>query len=74
MQIAVEKALESIRPVLQEDGGDIELVEISDENIVTVRLLGRCSGCPSAGQTLKNVVTKTLIKTVPGVRNVLAVQ
>ncbi len=74
MQTKVESALALIRPLLQQDGGDIELVEITPDNIVKVRLLGQCSGCPKSGQTLKNIVTKTLVKTVPGVRNVEAVQ
>ncbi len=73
MHQSIEKALESIRPILQEDGGDIALEGVSEEGIVTVRLLGRCTHCPNADQTLKNIVAKTLMKTVAGVRRVEAV-
>ncbi len=74
MQKKIESALALIRPVLQQDGGDIELVEVTPDNTAKVRLLGRCSGCPKSGQTLKSVVTKTLLKTVSGLRKVEAVQ
>ncbi len=73
MKNEIEKALAFIRPVLQQDGGDIELIECTTDNIVKIRLLGRCRSCPKSGQTLKNVVTKTIVKMVPGVRNVEAV-
>ncbi|MFQ6117832.1 MAG: NifU family protein, partial [Candidatus Bipolaricaulia bacterium] len=46
MRQAVEEALEGIRPALQADGGDVELVEVTDEGIVRVRLVGACGGCP----------------------------
>ncbi len=74
MQQELNTAFEMIRPVLQQDGGDIEFVGMSDDATVQVRLTGRCKGCPKSEQTLKNIVAKTIIKLVPGVRRVEAVQ
>jgi Fe-S cluster biogenesis protein NfuA len=68
----VEKVLEKIRPLLQRDGGDIELVEITD-GIVKVRLTGACKGCPMSQMTLKQGVERMLMKEVPGLREVQAV-
>ena len=68
----VEKALEKIRPLLQRDGGDIELVEVSD-GVVKVRLTGACKGCPMSQMTLKQGVEKLLLKEVPGLKEVQAV-
>ena len=72
MKVAVEKALEKIRPLLQRDGGDIELVEITD-GIVKVRLTGACKGCPMSQMTLKQGVERMLLKEVPGLKEVQAV-
>ena len=72
MKEQVEKALEKIRPLLQRDGGDIELVEITD-GIVKVRLTGACKGCPMSQMTLKQGVEKLLMKEVPGLKEVQAV-
>lgn len=72
MKAAVEKALEKIRPLLQRDGGDIELVEITD-GIVKVRLTGACKGCPMSQMTLKQGVERMLLKEVPGLKEVQAV-
>ncbi len=68
----VETALEKIRPMLQRDGGDIELVEVSD-GVVKVRLTGACKGCPMSQMTLKQGVEKMLLKEVPGLKEVQAV-
>jgi len=68
----VAKALEKIRPLLQRDGGDIELVEVSD-GVVKVRLTGACKGCPMSQMTLKQGVEKLLLKEVPGLKEVQAV-
>ena len=68
----VEQALAKIRPMLQRDGGDIELVEVSD-GIVKVRLTGACKGCPMSQMTLKQGVEKLLMKEVPGLKEVQAV-
>ncbi len=69
---SVEKALEKIRPLLQRDGGDIELVEVND-GVVKVRLTGACKGCPMSQMTLKQGVEKMLLKEVPGLKEVQAV-
>ena len=69
---SVELALEKIRPLLQRDGGDIELVEVSD-GVVKVRLTGACKGCPMSQMTLKQGVEKLLMKEVPGLKEVQAV-
>ena len=68
----VEQALEKIRPMLQRDGGDIELVEVND-GVVKVRLTGACKGCPMSQMTLKQGVEKLLMKEVPGLKEVQAV-
>ncbi len=72
MKKAVEQALLKIRPMLQRDGGDIELVEVTD-GIVKVRLTGACRGCPMSQMTLKQGVEKLLMQQVPGLKQVQAV-
>jgi len=69
MRESVERALEKIRPALQADGGDIELVDVVD-GVVKVRLKGACGGCPMSQMTLKMGVEKTLKKDVPEVKSV----
>jgi Fe-S cluster biogenesis protein NfuA len=69
---SVELALEKIRPMLQRDGGDIELVEVTN-GVVKVRLTGACKGCPMSQMTLKQGVEKLLLKEVPGLKEVQAV-
>ena len=69
----VEKALETIRPYLKEDGGDVELVKVTPEGIVEVKLTGACSSCPMSQMTLRAGVERALIKEVPGIRRVEAV-
>jgi Fe-S cluster biogenesis protein NfuA len=66
---AVKKALEGIRPHLQADGGDVELVAV-EGGVVKVRLTGACGGCPMATMTLKNSVEKRIKSEVPGVTRV----
>jgi len=70
----VEKSLESIRPYLQADGGDISLVEVSTEMVVKVRLIGACHGCPFSYQTLKAGVEQSLMKDVPEIKAVVAAE
>jgi Fe-S cluster biogenesis protein NfuA len=72
LKTSVEKALEKIRPLLQRDGGDIELVEV-DNGVVKVRLTGACKGCPMSQVTLKQGVEKMLMQEVPGLKEVQAV-
>jgi Fe-S cluster biogenesis protein NfuA len=69
---AVEKALAKIRPMLQRDGGDVELVEV-DNGVVKVRLTGACKGCPMSQMTLKNGIERLLKQEVPGLTAVEAV-
>lgn len=69
----VSATLEKIRPYLQADGGDIELVEVSDDMVVKVRLTGACDGCPYSMQTLKGGVEQALMKEIPGITEVVAV-
>ena len=68
----VEKVLESIRPHLQADGGDVELVDI-DGGVVKVRLLGACGGCPMATMTLKGGIEAALKERIPAVLRVESV-
>lgn len=72
LKASVEQALAKIRPLLQRDGGDIELVEVTD-GVVKVRLTGACKGCPMSQMTLKQGVEKLLLKEVPGLKSVQAV-
>jgi Fe-S cluster biogenesis protein NfuA len=67
IQADVERALEEIRPMLQADGGDVELVEIDENNVVKVRLTGACGGCPMAMMTLKQGIERRLKSIVPEV-------
>ena len=69
----VKKVLEQIRPNLQADGGDVELVEITDEGVVKVRLVGACGHCPMSTMTLKMGIERTLKEKVPGVTEVVSV-
>ena len=73
MKEQVEAALNKIRPALQADGGDVELVEV-DEGVVKVRLTGACGGCPMASMTLQQGITKVLKEQIPEVKEVVAVQ
>lgn len=69
----VEKALENIRPYLKADGGDVELVKVTPEGIVEVKLTGACVDCPMSQMTLRAGVERALIREVPGIRRVEAV-
>lgn len=73
MQEKVEEVINAIKPSLQADGGDIELIGIEDDGIVQVRLLGACAGCPMSQMTLSNFVEKILKEKVPGVKGVKSV-
>ncbi len=69
----VKDALELIRPYLQADGGDISLIEVSDDLVVKVKLLGSCIGCPMSYQTMKNGVEQVVKKALPEVKEVVTV-
>lgn len=73
MEAKIREALEQIRPILQRDGGDIELVEITPENVVNVRLKGHCAGCPGARMTIKGVVERLIKESYPEIAGVEAV-
>ena len=73
MEEEIRKALETVRPSLQADGGDVELVGVEDGE-VRVRLKGACGGCPMATLTLKRGIEKVLKEKVPGVKSVVSVK
>lgn len=73
MREQVLEALEKIRPALQRDGGDIELVDVEENGIVKVRLTGACHGCPMSQMTLKSGVERIVKQMVPEVSAVEAV-
>lgn len=73
MKEKVEAAIAKIRPMLQADGGDVELISVSDDGIVQVRLQGACSGCPMSQMTLKNGIERVIKEEVPGVKSVESV-
>jgi Fe-S cluster biogenesis protein NfuA len=72
MRDKVEQVLAKVRPYLQRDGGDVELVDVSQDGVVSVRLTGACKGCPMSQITLKNAVEKTILKELPEVKSVVA--
>ncbi len=73
MEQQIIEALGVIRPILQRDGGDLEFVELTEDNIVKVRLQGHCAGCPGARMTLKGIVEKILKENFPELKGVEAV-
>lgn len=76
MELLREKvldALESVRPYLKADGGDVELVDIKEEGIVEVRLTGACVGCPMSQMTLRAGIERALMRDVPEIKRVEAV-
>lgn len=73
MKERVEKALEKIRPMLMADGGNVDLVEVTNEGIVKLKLTGTCGCCPMSQMTLKNGIEKLLKQEVPEVKEVIAI-
>ncbi len=76
MQISfddVNKALEEVRPYLIVDEGDIELIEVTEKNVVKVKLLGTCEKCPMAPMTLRAGVEKVLMQKIPAIKRVEAI-
>jgi len=73
MKEKVQAVLEKVRPMLQSDGGDVELVEVTDGGIVKVRLTGACKGCPMSQQTLKNGIERIVLKEIPEIKGVESV-
>ncbi len=70
MEERVKAALEDVKKILARDGGSIELVEITKDNIARVRLQGHCAGCPGARMTLKGIVEQVLQEAVPEIKGV----
>ena len=73
MEEKINAALADVKQVLARDGGDIELVEVTGDNIARVRLMGHCAGCPGARMTLKGIVEQILGQAVPEIKGVEAV-
>jgi Fe-S cluster biogenesis protein NfuA len=69
----VEEALNTIRPYLEADGGNVRLVDISDDMIVKLEMLGNCGSCPMSAMTLKAGVEESIKKEVPEIKGVIAV-
>ena len=74
LRTAVQEVIDTIRPAIQGDGGDLELVDVTDEGVVQVRLHGACVGCPSSQMTLKMGVERVLKERVSGVSSVEQVE
>jgi Fe-S cluster biogenesis protein NfuA len=73
LTIKVKNIIEQVRPYLQQDGGDINFVEITDDLIVNVELTGACGSCPYSTMTLKNGVESTIRKALPEIKSVEAI-
>jgi len=73
MREKVQEAINRIRPNLQADGGDVALVDVTDDGVVQVQLQGACRGCPMSQMTLKMGIQKFLQKEIPEVKDVVAV-
>ena len=73
MREKVETALAQIRPALQADGGDVELIDVTDEGVVKLKLKGACSSCPMSAMTLKHGIERLLKQHIPEIKEVVAV-
>ncbi len=69
----VEQALDSVRPYLEADGGNVSILEITDENVVRLELLGACGSCPMSSMTFKAGLEEAVLKAVPEITRVEAV-
>ncbi len=74
MKERVQKVLDTIRPQIQGDGGDVELVDVDENNVVTVRLTGACVGCPMSQLTLKGGIERIIKQQIPEIVSVEAAQ
>ena len=72
MKEKIQMAIDRVRPALQADGGDVELVDVKD-GVVSVRLTGACGGCPMASMTLKDGIERVIREEVPEVKEVVSV-
>jgi Fe-S cluster biogenesis protein NfuA len=68
----VKEVLDKIRPALQADGGDVELIDVSESGTVKVRLKGACAGCPMSQMTLKQGIESTLKQEIPEIKSVVS--
>jgi len=73
MEEEIKEALEQVRPMLQADGGNVELVEVTKDGVVKLRLTGSCGCCPMSQMTLKMGIEKILRKAVPSIKEVIAI-
>ncbi len=73
MKEQVQEVLNMVRPALQADGGDVELVDVTEDGVVSVRLTGACGSCPMSTMTLKMGIEKTLKDKIPSVKEVVQV-
>lgn len=73
LRIAVEKALDSVRPHLEEDGGNVEVIDVSDDGVVTVKWLGTCRTCDMSEMTLRAGIEQTILQKIPEIKKVRAV-
>lgn len=73
MRKKVEEVLEKIRPKLIADGGNLELIDVTEDGIVKIKLTGACMGCPMAGVTLKQIIERVLKEEVPQIKKVEAI-
>lgn len=73
MKARVQEVLNQVRPALQADGGDVELVDVSEDGVVSVRLTGACGSCPMSTMTLKMGIERTLKENLPEVKEVVQV-
>ena len=73
MKEQVEKVLDKIRPSLVADGGNVQLIDVGDDGVVKVKLVGACAGCPMSQMTLKMGIEKLLKKEIPEVKEVVSV-
>jgi Fe-S cluster biogenesis protein NfuA len=73
MREKVEKALEKIRPMLMADGGNVELIEVSDDGVVKLKLTGTCGCCPMSQMTLQAGIERILRQEVPEIKEIIAI-
>ena len=73
MREKIEQALDKVRPMLAQDGGNVELIDVSPDGIVKIKLTGACCGCPFSSQTLKNGIERILRQELPEIKQVIAV-
>ena len=74
MREKVQEILNQVRPALQADGGDVELVDVGEDGIVSVKLTGACGSCPMSTMTLKMGIERTLMENIPEVKEVVQVR